>query len=61
LAFPGIFRGVLDNGIKQITDAHKMKAAIAIAGLIKKPTANKIIPAALDPRVMKAVAGVFKK
>ncbi|MFA7209774.1 MAG: NADP-dependent malic enzyme [Parcubacteria group bacterium] len=61
LAFPGIFRGALDNGVKKITDKHKLAAAQAIAGLIKKPTADKIIPDALDPRVMKAVAGVFKK
>ncbi len=61
LAFPGIFRGALDNGVKKITDEHKLKAARAIAGLIKKPTANKIIPEALDPRVVKVVSGVFKK
>lgn len=61
LAFPGIFRGALDNGVKKITDAHKLKAAQAIAGLIKSPKFDKIIPGALDPRVIKAVASVFKK
>lgn len=61
LAFPGIFRGALDNGVKKITDAHKLKAARAIAGLIKNPKFDKIIPGALDPRVIKAVASVFKK
>ncbi len=61
LVFPGIFRGVLDNKIKKITDEHKIKAARAIAGLIKKPTRDKIIPRALDKRVVKKVAGVFKK
>jgi malate dehydrogenase (oxaloacetate-decarboxylating) len=61
LAFPGIFRGVLDNNVRIITDAHKIAAAIAIAGLIKKPTSGKIIPEALDRRAMKAVASVFKK
>ena len=60
LAFPGIFRGALDNHIKTITDEHKIKAARAIAGLIKKPTTDKIIPAALDRKVAKAVARVFK-
>ncbi|HAI74338.1 MAG TPA: NAD-dependent malic enzyme [Candidatus Moranbacteria bacterium] len=59
LAFPGIFRGVLDNKIKKITDKHKIKAAQAIAGLIKKPTCDKIIPRVLDKRVVKSVAGVF--
>ncbi len=61
LAFPGIFRGVLDNGIKNITEEHKLKVAYAIAGLIKKPTSDKIIPRALDKNVLKKVAEVFKK
>jgi malate dehydrogenase (oxaloacetate-decarboxylating) len=61
LVFPGVFRGVLDNKIKQITDAHKLKAAKAIAGLIKKPSSDRIVPEALDPRVVKAVSKVFKK
>jgi len=60
LAFPGIFRGALDNGVKKITDSHKLRVASAIAGLIKNPIADKIIPGALDPRVAKVVADVFK-
>jgi malate dehydrogenase (oxaloacetate-decarboxylating) len=60
LAFPGIFRGALDSRTKIITDEHKLKAAKAIAGLVKKPNSGKIIPEALDPKVTKAVAGVFK-
>ena len=61
LAFPGIFRGALDNGVKKITDEHKIKAARAIAGLVKNPKSGKIITDALDKRVARAVAGVFKK
>ena len=61
LAFPGIFRGALDNNVKVITDEHKIKVACAIASLIKKPKAGKIIPEALDSRVARAVARVFKK
>jgi malate dehydrogenase (oxaloacetate-decarboxylating) len=61
LAFPGIFRGALDNGIKKITDEHKIKAAKAIASLVKNPKSGKIIPEALDRKVVKAVASVFKK
>ena len=59
LAFPGIFRGVLDKGIQFITDEHKIKAAQAIAALVKKPRLNKIIPHPLDRRVVKAVADIF--
>lgn len=60
LAFPGIFRGALDSGAKKITDDHKIKAAKALAGLIKKPTADKIIPDALNRQVVKVVSKVFK-
>ncbi len=61
LVFPGIFRGVLDNNVKEITQKHKLAAASAIAALIKNPKSGKIIPAALDKKVAKAVANVFKK
>lgn len=61
LAFPGIFRGVLDTRVKKITEKHKLAVAYAISGLIKNPTHDKIIPKALDGRVAKAVARVFKK
>lgn len=56
LVFPGIFRGALDKGVRKITETTKLSAARALAALIKKPTAEKIIPDMLDPRVMKAVA-----
>lgn len=60
LVFPGIFRGVLDARTKKITDEHKIKAAKALANLIKNPTSDRIIVGALDKRAVKAVAGVFK-
>jgi malate dehydrogenase (oxaloacetate-decarboxylating) len=60
LVFPGIFRGALDNGVREITDTHKIAAALAISGLIKKPTSAKIVPEALDKRVAEAVSGIFK-
>jgi malate dehydrogenase (oxaloacetate-decarboxylating) len=60
LAFPGIFRGALDHHVSKITDEHKMAAAKAIAALVKKPTANKIVPDMFDKRVAKAVAKVIR-
>lgn len=60
LAFPGIFRGALDNKVRKITDNHKIAAAKAIASLIKKPTANRIVPDMFDKRVAKAVAKVIR-
>ncbi len=60
LAFPGIFRGALDHKVRKITDNHKVKAAQAIAGLIKKPTVNQIVPDMFDKRVARAVAKVIR-
>jgi malate dehydrogenase (oxaloacetate-decarboxylating) len=57
LAFPGVFRGALDKGISKITEKTKLAAAKALASLIKKPTAENIIPGLLDKRVVTAVAG----
>jgi len=56
LVFPGIFRGALDKGVREITEATKLRAARALAALIARPTATNIIPDMLDPRVVKAVA-----
>lgn len=60
LAFPGIFRGALDHGVKKITDEHKIAAAEALAGLIENPTTEEVIPSPFDPRVVSAVANVIK-
>lgn len=60
LVFPGIFRGALDKGVKKITEATKLRAARALAELVAKPTAEKIIPDLLDKRVVKAVAGAVR-
>ena len=60
LAFPGIFRGALENRVIKITDDIKLKAARAIAALIPKPTANKILPDMFDRRVAKVVAKVIR-
>jgi len=62
LVFPGIFRGALDSGAKQITDAMKLAAAEAIAGLVSKKELNAdyIIPNPFDRRVAKAVANAVK-
>ena len=60
LAFPGIFRGALDHGVKKITDQHKIAAAEAIAGLVKNPSRAEIIPSVFVPNLVKAVAAVVK-
>lgn len=60
LGFPGIFRGALDNRVRRITDEHKIAAAKAIANLIKKPTADYIIPSVMNKKLVPAIAKVIK-
>lgn len=60
LAFPGIFRGALDNKVKKITDEHKIAAAEALAALVEAPTAKMIIPSVFDERVASAVADAIR-
>ncbi len=60
LAFPGIFRGALDHGVKKITDEHKLAAAKALAALVDHPTADEVIPSPFDERVVPAVADVIR-
>lgn len=56
LVFPGIFRGALDKKVTKITDETKLRAAYALAKLVPKPTAQKILPDMFDKRVVRAVA-----
>ena len=56
LSFPGLFRGAFDSGVPQITEAMKLAAARAIAGLVAEPTALEIVPSVFDERVAPAVA-----
>lgn len=59
LAFPGIFRGALDNRVQVITDDHKVKAAEVIAALVENPSAEEIIPSVLDDRLVPAIAATI--
>lgn len=61
LVFPGIFKGALQTETVLITDELKLKAALALARVIKKPTSNNIIPKVMDRRAVRAVASVFGK
>lgn len=59
-AFPGIFRGALDNGVRKITDQHKIAAAEAIANLVEQPDAEHIVPSVFDERLVPAIASVIR-
>lgn len=60
LAFPGVFRGLLDERAENLTINMMVKAATGLAGLIKEPTADYIIPGAFDDGVCQAVANAMK-
>ncbi|MFC7487752.1 NAD(P)-dependent malic enzyme [Knoellia sp. CPCC 206453] len=61
LAFPGIFRGALDSGASQITEAMKLAAAEAIAAMVPEPTAEEIVPSVFAPGVADIVAAAVAK
>ena len=61
LAFPGIFRGVLDARAPQVTEEMKLEAAKALAGLVENPTKEKIIPEPFEDGVANAIAEAVKK
>lgn len=60
LVFPGIFRGILDNNIKVVTQKHKLSAAVALAYTLK-PTKNKILPKVTDRKAVLNIAASLKK
>jgi malate dehydrogenase (oxaloacetate-decarboxylating) len=58
LAFPGIFRGLLDVGGRDITDSVMLAAARAVADSVypEELNASYIVPSVFDPAVAPAVA-----
>ena len=63
LAFPGIFRGLLDANAHKITDELLIAAAEAIASCVgpSQLNASFIIPSVFDPQVVTKVAAAVKK
>jgi len=63
LAFPGIFRGLLDANAHKITDTLLIAAAEAIADCVSPSQLNTsfIVPSVFDPQVVTAVATAVKK
>jgi malate dehydrogenase (oxaloacetate-decarboxylating) len=57
LAFPGMFRGAFDAGVRQITEEMKQAAAGALAALVANSLSDDyVIPSPFDDRVCPAVA-----
>jgi malate dehydrogenase (oxaloacetate-decarboxylating) len=63
LAFPGIFRGLLDANITKITDQMLVLAAEAISSCVSSEqlNANFIIPSVFDLNVVQKVAAAVKQ
>jgi malate dehydrogenase (oxaloacetate-decarboxylating) len=63
LAFPGIFRGLLDAQAHKITDDLLIAAANAIADCVSQSQLNAsfIVPSVFDPQVVSKVAAAVKK
>ncbi|MFI5035628.1 MAG: NAD-dependent malic enzyme [Acidimicrobiales bacterium] len=63
LAFPGIFRGLLDVGATQITEDVEIAAGRAIAGVVKESelSADYIVPTVFNPGVVPAVAAAVEE
>jgi malate dehydrogenase (oxaloacetate-decarboxylating) len=63
LAFPGIFRGLLDAQASKITDELLVAAAEAIADCVSPDQLNTsfIVPSVFDPNVVTKVAAAVKK
>ncbi len=61
LVYPGIFKGALEARTAKITYEMKIAAAEALAKVVSKPTAEKIIPDPFDKKVVIAVSNAVKK
>lgn len=61
LAFPGIFRGAFDVRATAITMEMKIQAGLALAELVKDPTPEHILPAALDRAAADAVSAAVAR
>ncbi|WP_433801720.1 NAD-dependent malic enzyme [Actinomycetospora sp. CA-084318] len=61
LAFPGIFRGLLDAQARGITDGMLLAASAAIADVVAEPNPLFIVPSVFDSTVSPAVAAAVRK
>ncbi len=61
LAFPGIFKAVVDLRLPKITHDMKQAAAQALAALITQPSVDSIIPEPFDKRVVPAIVEAIRK
>lgn len=56
LAFPGVVRWALDNRIPNVTTAHEISVAEALAVYVQTPTVDQLLPSPLDKSIVWVVA-----
>lgn len=61
LIFPGLFKGVLDNNVKQFETTVFTKAALVLANHVKNPTAENILPTMFDKELVTVIAESVRK
>src|SRR5258705_2558195 len=63
LAFPGVFRGLLDARASEVTNRMLLRAADAIAHCVSDEQLNAtyIVPSVFDPKVPIAVANAVRE
>ncbi len=60
LAFPGVFRGLLDARARRCPAGMEEAAARALAGLVEEPCPDRILPGAFEPDVAPTVAAAVR-
>jgi malate dehydrogenase (oxaloacetate-decarboxylating) len=61
LAFPGVFRGLLDARATRVTESMKLAAADALASMVDVPTREHILPSVFEPGVATRVAEAVRR
>ncbi|WEV41772.1 NAD-dependent malic enzyme [Bifidobacterium sp. ESL0682] len=57
LVFPGLFKGLLEYGVNEVSVPLQLRVAQKLASLIDHPTADRVVPGVFDEGVVKAVEG----
>ncbi|MBI2618144.1 NADP-dependent malic enzyme [Candidatus Kaiserbacteria bacterium] len=60
LVFPGIFKGALMYNKRSVTEIMKIRAAEALARMVKRPARTRIIPGVFDIGAVMAIAQAMK-
>lgn len=61
LGFPGIFRGALDNRIKQFKEEMFVRAAEALAQYVKDPQPDQVLPAQFDKGIVEVMKNAIRE